>query len=151
MIRECRPDDVNTINLLLNNLENTTFDSETFNAIYLEKITDPNNHYYVYCIENEVVGFISLNIEHKLHHHNKVCTLDELVIDSNYRNQKIGSQLLEHGINIAGNNNCEIIELTSNIRRTNAHEFYLRHGFTNNSYKFSLKLWVCYNHKARRW
>ena len=139
-VRKCLEKDVEEIHILLNELENTTFSLKTFTTIYLDKIVNPNNHYFVYCIDNKIVGFISLNIEQKLHHHDKVCTIEELVIHPEYRNQKIGGKLLTHGINTAKDNNCEIIELTSNIRRTKAHSFYLQHGFTKDSYKFSRKL-----------
>ena len=139
-IRKCLENDVGEIYILLNELENTTFNLKTFTTIYLDKIVNPNNHYSVCCIDNKIVGFISLNIEYKLHHHEKVCTIEELVIHPEYRNQKIGSKLLLHGFDTAKENNCEIIELTSNIRRRKAHNFYLQHGFTNDSYKFSKKL-----------
>ena len=139
-IRNCEVKDVNEVYGLLNELEETIFDLEKFTSIYLEKLDDDNCYNLVYCVDNKVVGFIGLSIEYKLHHHDKVCLIEELVVNPNYRSQKIGSELLEKGISVAKYNNCELIELTSNIKRTRAHEFYKNHDFVSNGYRFIQKL-----------
>ena len=139
-IRKCVINDVYEIHNLLNMLEETEFELRQFTTIFQDIIASVNNHCFVYCIEEKVVGFINLNIEYKLHHHNKVCEIEELIIDPDYRGRKIGSKLLEYGMKIAEEIGCELIELTSNVKRTRAHQFYVSHAFVNNGYRFIRKL-----------
>lgn len=66
--------------------------------------------------------------------------MEELIISLNYRGKKIGEKLIKKDITYAKENNCDVIELTSNFSRKKAHIFITKNGFKKSSYKFKMKL-----------
>jgi len=60
-----------------------------------------------------------------------------LVVDREYRKQGIGRQLLTHAEEWASRNGCSVVRLSSNARRTEAHVFYQRAGYTNLKTQYS--------------
>ncbi len=77
----------------------------------------------------KVIGFIDVNIRRQLHHRQPVATIDELCVDGSCRGQGIGAKLLDAAVEAARTAGAEILELTSNKRRTEAIAFYQRRGF----------------------
>lgn len=119
-------------------LEETVFDKNTFLKIYQENIID--HHYYVYKIDNQCVGFISLHVKQTLHHNGTTGEIIELVVEKKYRSQHIGEQLLNYVENVAKELGLLEIDLSSNIKRTRAHSFYEKHGYVRNHYNLVKKL-----------
>ena len=130
-------DDVYT---LLCTLVDTVLDKEMFAKVYLSNLTNPCIHYYVAALDSKIVGFFSLHIQFLLHHVNKIAEIQELVIDENNRSSGIGRILFQKAKDIAISEECDLIELCSNQRRTRAHEFYIKQGMKNSHYKFTLPL-----------
>ncbi|MCR5187112.1 MAG: GNAT family N-acetyltransferase, partial [Clostridia bacterium] len=62
------------------------------------------------------------------------------VINKNLQGKGYGTTLLNYGVQIAKSQKCDVIELTSNFSREDAHRFYERNGFKKSSYKFKMKL-----------
>ena len=60
-----------------------------------------------------------------------------LVVDRDHRKQGIGRRLLAHAEAWAVKNGCSIIRLWSSSRRTEAHRFYERIGYTNIKTQYS--------------
>lgn len=139
-IRRCKETDIREVYNLICELEETEFDYTKFKAVFDNKIKDNKNNYILAVEDKKVLGFLSLNIDYQLHHINKVATIEELVVSSNYRSGGIGKLLLEEAIHYAKDNHCEIIELTSNFSRERAHNFYIKNGFEKNSFKFKMEL-----------
>lgn len=48
--------------------------------------------------------------------------------------------LLNYAVQLAKNKKCDVIELTSNFTRENAHRFYEKNGFKKTSFKFKMNL-----------
>ena len=58
-------------------------------------------------------------------------------MDVDYRGRGIGTQLIEHLIQLAKQRGCRRVELDTAFHRNEAHEFYERQGFENRGYVFS--------------
>ena len=73
---------------------------------------------------NLIIGIGKILIEYKFG--NNKAYIDDLVIDGKYRNKYIGSYLLNELINLAKNNNCYCIKLSSIIENI---DFYKKNNF----------------------
>jgi len=111
-----------------------------------KKIVDKENYLNRVAIlsgegdKKRVVGFISLSFKLTIHDLGLVAIVNELVIDENYRNKRIGSILLKNAIEEAKYRDCVEIEVSSSIERTDAHIFYKKHGFEEVGKFFSKEL-----------
>jgi GNAT superfamily N-acetyltransferase len=63
-----------------------------------------------------------------------------MVVDEAYRGRGIGAQLLAEAEKRLTERGCEIVEVTSNVRRERAHHFYEQLGYERTSYRFMKKL-----------
>lgn len=64
----------------------------------------------------------------------------EFAVDSAYRNQGIGKEMLAKACELAKNYDCVQIEAACNQLREDTHRFYLREGMHNFHFKFSKSL-----------
>jgi GNAT superfamily N-acetyltransferase len=87
-------------------------------------------------VDQEVVGFISLHWFDLFHRPEKLGRISAFCVDERFRSRGIGKRLLEETENIFRANGCARIEVTSNSRRTQAHQFYLNRGYTEDSKRF---------------
>lgn len=101
----------------------------------LLRITQINNSNencaYVALLENKVVGWIhgfyTLRLES-----DAFVEIGGLVVDSTYRNLKIGKQLIE-SVNLwAKKHGVKKLKVRCNTKRTESHQFYERVGFKEN-------------------
>ncbi|RBQ04615.1 GNAT family N-acetyltransferase [Pedobacter miscanthi] len=86
---------------------------------------------YVAVLENKVVGWIhgfyTLRLES-----DAFVEIGGLVVDSAYRNQKIGKQLID-SVNLwAKKHGVKKLKVRCNTKRTESHQFYERTGFKEN-------------------
>jgi PhnO protein len=139
-IKKCDESYVNAVYNLICELENTKFNYDNYKTAFYEKLKNNNNYYIVGIEENEIIGFLSLNVDYQLHHASKVATIEELIVKNRNRGNGAGKQLLDNAINYAKKNECDVIEVTSNLSRERAHNFYIKNGFNKSSYKFITKL-----------
>ncbi|MGH7920779.1 MAG: GNAT family N-acetyltransferase [Candidatus Dormibacteraceae bacterium] len=87
-----------------------------------------------------VQGVAALQVHQMLHRGHPTARLTVLVVDAEVRRTGLGGLLLREVLQRARLAGCEGVELTSALTRREAHEFYLRQGFTNTSAKFWLPL-----------
>ena len=139
-IRNCNKADIRNIYDLICELEDKDFDYEKFKTIFDIKLNNNNCLYIVGIEDDTIIAFLSLNIDYQLHHTKKVGTIEELIVNEKYRSKGVGKILLDNAIEYAKTKNCEIVELTSNLTREKAHNFYIKNGFNKSSYKFVMKL-----------
>jgi len=101
------------------------FEKERFDKIIYSL---PKNHrIFLYIEDQKVIGMITVIIEQKLIHNGScVGHIEDLVVDKEYRKQKIGNKLLEYVINYAKQNNCYKIILDCN---KDLIPFYNKNGF----------------------
>lgn len=86
--------------------------------------------------EMQVVGFISLHWFELVHWKGKLGRITSFCIDEKFRSKGVGQQLLQAGEKLLFEKESVKIEVTSNARRTQAHNFYLRAGYMEDSRRF---------------
>lgn len=114
--------EIQDLNSIANILE-TDFDNFWNYNVFKEELTNEISKYLVAKINNQIVGFAGI-----------IPVLDEadisnIVVNKNFRNQKIGSSLLEALIDLAISFNIKIINLE--VRKSNvpAIKLYEKYGF----------------------
>ncbi|MGW2831440.1 N-acetyltransferase family protein [Streptomyces sp. NPDC001286] len=108
----------------------------------LERLTsDPNQHLVVAVRENRVVGTLQLTIIPGLSRRGATRSIIEAVrIHADERGSGLGRQLIEWAIDASRREGCQLVQLTSDNTRTDAHRFYERLGFTASHVGFKLPL-----------
>lgn len=137
-VRRAKPSDLESVYLLINQLEELEFVRNAFDPVFLKNVANKNILYLVAEFDGRIVGFMSIHTHWLLHHADRVAEIMELVVDSSVRSQNIGKRLLDEGVTWAQTLGCELIEVTSNQKRTRAHAFYESHGFSRTHLKLVL-------------
>jgi GNAT superfamily N-acetyltransferase len=102
---------------------------------------DPNQHLVVAVREGRVVGTMQLTIIPGLSRKGAVRSIVEGVrVHSDERGSGLGTQLIEWAIDESRRQKCQLVQLTSDNTRTDAHRFYERLGFTASHVGFKLAL-----------
>lgn len=90
--------------------------------------TKENSDAFVAVYENKVVGWIT--VAHTVTIESPpFCEIRGLVVDEQYRNNKIGTMLIEKSKQWCADRNCNRLRLRCNVIRKEAHNFYLHLGF----------------------
>ncbi|MCX4812370.1 GNAT family N-acetyltransferase [Streptomyces sp. NBC_01239] len=108
----------------------------------LERLAaDPNQHLVVAVREGRVVGTLQLTIVPGLSRKGATRSIIEAVrIHADERGSGLGTQLIEWAIDESRRQDCQLVQLTSDVTRTDAHRFYERLGFTASHVGFKLPL-----------
>jgi len=108
----------------------------------LERLSsDPNQHLVVATRENRVVGTLQLTVIPGLSRRGATRSIIEGVrIHADERGSGLGTRLIEWAIEESRRQNCQLVQLTSDNTRTDAHRFYERLGFTASHVGFKLAL-----------
>ncbi|WP_030608021.1 GNAT family N-acetyltransferase [Streptomyces fulvoviolaceus] len=108
----------------------------------LERLSsDPNQHVVVAAREGRVVGTLQLTIIPGLSRRGATRSIIEGVrIHADERGSGLGTRLIEWAIDESRRQNCQLVQLTSDNTRTDAHRFYERLGFTASHVGFKLPL-----------
>jgi (aminoalkyl)phosphonate N-acetyltransferase len=142
IVRPATIDDLESTYRLINDLEGFAMDRSSFKYIYCKNLLDPNVHYLVAEKDTTIVGFISLHVQHILHHAKPTCELQELNINPDSRGSGIGSLLMNEAEKIARALDLEEIELTTRIYRKKAQAFYQKLGYEHTHNKFVKRLQI---------
>ncbi|MEV4452153.1 MULTISPECIES: GNAT family N-acetyltransferase [Streptomyces] len=108
----------------------------------LERLSaDPNQHLVVAVREGRVVGTLQLTVLPGLSRKGSTRALIEGVrVHSDERGSGLGTRFIEWAIEESRRQGCQLVELTSDATRTDAHRFYERLGFTASHVGFKLAL-----------
>ncbi|AOR33283.1 GNAT family N-acetyltransferase [Streptomyces fodineus] len=108
----------------------------------LERLdADPNQHLVVAVREGRVIGTLQLSIIPGLSHKGATRALIEAVrIHADERGSGLGSLLIEWAIDSARQLECQMVQLTSDKTRIDAHRLYERLGFSATHEGFKLRL-----------
>ncbi|MFF5495850.1 GNAT family N-acetyltransferase [Streptomyces aquilus] len=108
----------------------------------LERLSaDPNQHLVVAVREGRVVGTLQLTIVPGLSRRGSTRSIIEGVrVHADERGSGLGTQLIEWAIDESRRQNCQLVQLTSDATRTDAHRFYERLGFEASHVGFKLPL-----------
>lgn len=94
---------------------------------------------YVAEKENKVVAAMELHYVVKLYRSEPSLHVNALIVEENYRCQKIGGELMAFAENWAIERRCGYIELCSKRIRQNAHRFYENLGYTDTTHRYFRK------------
>ncbi|QCD56939.1 GNAT family N-acetyltransferase [Streptomyces hawaiiensis] len=108
----------------------------------LERLSaDPNQRLVVAVREGRVVGTLQLTVIPGLSRRGATRSIIEGVrIHADERGSGLGTQLIEWAIDTSRDQGCQLVQLTSDRTRTDAHRFYERLGFTASHTGFKLPL-----------
>ncbi|MFF4967109.1 N-acetyltransferase family protein [Streptomyces sp. NPDC003674] len=108
----------------------------------LERLdADPNQRLVVAVREDRVVGTLQLTIIPGLSRRGATRSVIEAVrIHADERGSGLGTQLIQWAIDESRRQGCQLVQLTSDSSRTDAHRFYERLGFTASHVGFKLPL-----------
>lgn len=108
----------------------------------LERLNaDPNQHLVVAVREGRVVGTLQLMIISGLSRKGATRSIIEGVrIHADERGSGLGTQLIEWATEESRRQDCQLVQLTSDSSRRDAHRFYERLGFTASHVGFKLQL-----------
>ncbi|MFF5310031.1 GNAT family N-acetyltransferase [Streptomyces massasporeus] len=108
----------------------------------LERLSaDPNQRLVVAVREGRVVGTLQLTIVPGLSRRGATRSIVEGVrIHADERGSGLGTELIEWAIEESRGQGCQLVQLTSDKTRADAHRFYERLGFTASHTGFKLQL-----------
>lgn len=118
VIRKYNSSDIDSLNVLLKECYGITKVNNDTNNI--ELVADYNN---------EIVGFLTINLLHDSVKNTKYCNINYVCVKKEYRNNDIATRMLEEVFNICRNLDIKCIELTSKSSRIEAHGLYEKVGF----------------------
>ncbi|MEV5793406.1 GNAT family N-acetyltransferase [Streptomyces sp. NPDC102256] len=102
---------------------------------------DPNQHLVVAVRESRVVGTLQLTVIPGLSRKGATRSIIEAVrIHADERGSGLGTELIEWAIDESRRQGCQLVQLTSDASRTDAHRFYERLGFEASHVGFKLAL-----------
>ncbi|MGW6057238.1 N-acetyltransferase family protein [Streptomyces sp. NPDC055189] len=102
---------------------------------------DPNQHLVVAVREGRVVGTLQLTIVPGLSRKGATRSIIEGVrVHADERGSGLGTRFIEWAVDESRRQNCQLVQLTSDATRTDAHRFYERLGFTASHVGFKLQL-----------
>ncbi|MFJ7301762.1 GNAT family N-acetyltransferase [Streptomyces sp. NPDC099088] len=102
---------------------------------------DPNQHLVVAVRESLVVGTLQLTVIPGLSRKGATRSIIEAVrVHADERGSGLGTQLIEWAIDESRRQGCQLVQLTSDSSRTDAHRFYERLGFEASHVGFKLAL-----------
>ncbi|MFG2121719.1 GNAT family N-acetyltransferase [Streptomyces sp. NPDC048710] len=102
---------------------------------------DPNQQLVVAVREGRVIGTLQLTLIHGLSRKGATRSIIEAVrIHGDERGSGLGTQLIEWAVEESRRQKCQLVQLTSDSSRTDAHRFYERLGFTASHVGFKLQL-----------
>ncbi|MFE9562653.1 GNAT family N-acetyltransferase [Streptomyces sp. NPDC006487] len=111
-------------------------------AAALKRLTeDPHQHVVVAVRAGRVVGTLQLTIVPGLSRKGSTRSIIEGVrVHADERGSGLGSRFIEWAIDQSRAENCQLVQLTSDVTRVDAHRFYERLGFTASHVGFKLQL-----------
>ncbi|MFB7375563.1 GNAT family N-acetyltransferase [Streptomyces sp. NPDC056222] len=116
-------------------------DLTPYTAAFERLAQDPNQHLVVATRGTKVVGTLQLTIIPGLSRRGSTRSIIEGVrIHTEERGSGLGTLLIEWAVEESRRQNCQLVQLTSDATRTDAHRFYERLGFEASHLGFKLSL-----------
>ena len=146
IIRPATEDDIGAIvNLLaddpLGSKRETTDDLAPYIAAYARIAADPGQHLVVAERAGRIVGTLQLTVIPGLSRRGATRSIIEGVrVASTERGSGLGTTLLEWAVQQSRRLGVDLVQLTSDATRTDAHRFYERLGFVQSHVGFKLNL-----------
>ncbi|MGW0901722.1 N-acetyltransferase family protein [Streptomyces goshikiensis] len=104
-------------------------------------VEDPHQHVVVAVRGDRVVGTLQLTIVLGLSRKGATRSIIEGVrVHADERGSGLGTRFVEWAVDQSRRENCQLVQLTSDVTRTDAHRFYERLGFTASHVGLKLQL-----------
>ena len=91
-------------------------------------------------LDGAVVGCLSTSAMRVLHRPAPVGRISMMVVDETWRSRGIGAALVRAAERALAAQGCYMVEVTSHVRRTEAHRFYERLGYEKTSVRLAREL-----------
>jgi len=127
-IREAIDEDASSIASLSDQLGYTISVEATLQNLQIVN-QSPNEMIRVAVHEQKVVGWIHVFLAVRLESAS-FCEIGGLVVDQQHRRLGIAKQLIDHIKPWCKKKGANILRVRSNIKRTEAHQFYIQNGFS---------------------
>ncbi|MFD4693313.1 GNAT family N-acetyltransferase [Streptomyces sp. NPDC058463] len=116
-------------------------DLAPYDAAFRRLADDRNQHLVVAVREERVVGTLQLTVVPGLTRRGSTRSIIEGVrIHAAERGSGLGTQLIQWAVDESRRQKCQLVQLTSDASRSDAHRFYERLGFTASHVGFKLAL-----------
>lgn len=116
-------------------------DLSPYLAAFERLSADPNQHVIVAVRDGRVVGTLQLTIVPGLSRRGATRSVIEGVrVHADERGGGLGTQLIEWAVDESRRQGCQLVQLTSDKTRADAHRFYERLGFSASHTGFKLQL-----------
>ncbi|MFC8869850.1 GNAT family N-acetyltransferase [Streptomyces sp. NPDC057148] len=116
-------------------------DLSPYLAAFERLSADPNQRLVVAVRDGRVVGTLQLTIVPGLSRRGTTRSIIEGVrVHADERGGGLGTQLIEWAVDESRRQGCQLVQLTSDKTRTDAHRFYERLGFSASHTGFKLQL-----------
>ena len=138
-IQKANRKDAEAVYVLICDLENTHFPKKAFVNLFNQNCEDDRIGYFVAQVDEKIVGFGSIYVNSVLHHCGNVAEIQELIVASNYRDNNIGSGLVDKMIKWSEQQGTLQVEVTCNNSRIEAIGFYEMNGFVRTHQKLVYK------------
>ncbi|WP_416668847.1 GNAT family N-acetyltransferase [Egbenema bharatensis] len=135
MIRSAELRDANALHELLEQLGYSTELSQ-IEKFLLKENDLATTAVYVYELSDRAIGFISLTRYFYFPAMQNVMRITAFCVDAEHRNLGIGGQLLSFAEHLAIDFGDALIEISCSLERQQAHRFYLKQGYSQQSYRF---------------
>lgn len=99
--------------------------------------TNSGNSAFVASASNGLLGAVTLHTMMVLHRTLPVGRITSLIVDPTSRGNGLGRSLMAAAESALADAGCGLIEITSNLRRTDAHAFYERLGYIHTSVRLA--------------
>ncbi|MHC5904216.1 GNAT family N-acetyltransferase [Streptomyces sp. S6] len=145
-IRDARIDDLPAIVALLADdplgaQRESPDDLTPYLAAFERLDRDPHQHLVVAVREGQVVGTLQLTIVPGLSRKGSTRSIIEAVrVRGDERGSGLGTRFVEWAVEESRREGCQLVQLTSDVSRVDAHRFYERLGFVASHVGFKLAL-----------
>ncbi len=91
--------------------------------------------------QENIIGTCSLIVIDNLGHQGaRLAVVESVIVEQNYRGHGIGKLMMNHAMELAREEKCYKLMLSSNTKRAAAHEFYQRLGFKQHGISFMVEV-----------
>ncbi|MFE2494283.1 N-acetyltransferase family protein [Streptomyces scopuliridis] len=145
-IRPAAPDDIPAIVAMLADdplgaQRESPDDLTPYTEAYERLARDPNQHVVVAERDGRVIGTLQLTIIPGLSRRGATRSIIEAVrVHADERGSGLGTRFIEWAVDESRRQGCQLVQLTSDASRTDAHRFYERLGFTASHVGFKMSI-----------
>lgn len=116
-------------------------DLTPYQAAFQRLAGDPNQHLMVAVRADRIVGTLQLTVIPGLSRRGSTRSVVEGVrVHKDERGSGLGTRLIQWAVDESRRQDCQLVQLTSDATRTDAHRFYERLGFVASHVGFKLAL-----------